>query len=47
VVIMVVVLFYRQGIMGDKELSVQRMAAALKRRQGFISRDKKKKEGRG
>lgn len=48
VVIMLVVLFWRQGIMGDRELSVERMAAFMKRRQGFIRRDsKKKKERRG
>ena len=32
VIIMAVVLFYRQGIMGDRELSVQRMARLVQRR---------------
>ena len=32
VIIMAVVLFYRQGIMGDRELSVQRMARLVHRR---------------
>ena len=32
IIIMAVVLFYRQGIMGDRELSVQRMAQLVKRR---------------
>ena len=31
-IIMAVVLFYRQGIMGDRELSVQRMARLVQRR---------------
>ncbi|HPY94907.1 MAG TPA: branched-chain amino acid ABC transporter permease, partial [Clostridia bacterium] len=34
VVIMLVVLFYRKGIMGDRELSISRMAARLTRKKG-------------
>ena len=34
VVIMAVVLFYRKGIMGDKEFSLSRITAKLSRRKG-------------
>ncbi len=45
IIIMAVVLFYRQGIMGTRELSLDRMAAALKKRQKFIDKDAKKGKG--
>jgi len=46
VIIMAVVLFYRQGIMGNREFSVERL---LKKRQKFIEKQaakKASKEGR-
>ena len=39
VVIMAVVLFYRQGIMGDKEISLSRLGRRLTRRKGGEGRD--------
>jgi len=42
VIIMIVVLFFRQGIMGNREFSVERLRRLLKGRQRFIEKDSRK-----